>query len=227
MSRLTIGAKYLLYQQEYEDKSKQVRSFKKRFAFDKKRLIPSVAIYAGVNTDFVSDIYKTGEVTPKVGLLLQNNLSSDLNIITNVFYDRIGSDFSEFSYIVTATYSFADRWSVFFENQTRFQEAQNLTNLGSGLAFLYNRDLQINASGRFLVEGNAKGFYGGFGVSYRINKHRDAFKELDEKGNNAKDTPIKRYNKKQNGFFKRLFSIFTRKNKKQSTRKRTKRKRNN
>ena len=59
LGKFTIGAKYLLFQQEYEDKSKEVRSWKRRNAFDKKRLIPSVAIYAGINTDYVNDIYKT------------------------------------------------------------------------------------------------------------------------------------------------------------------------
>ena len=51
LSKLTLGAKYLVYQQEYDDKSKEVRSWKKRHAFDYKRLIPSVAIYVGMNTD--------------------------------------------------------------------------------------------------------------------------------------------------------------------------------
>lgn len=223
----TIGAKYLIYQQEYEDKSKEVRSWKRRNAFDKKRLIPSVAIYAGMNTDFVNDIYKTGSISPKAGILLQNNLSSDFNIITNFFYDKIGTDFSEFSYIVTGTINLSNRWSTFFENQTTFQKNQTNTNLGTGLAFLYNKDLQINTSARLLLEGKAQGYYAGFGVSYRINKHKDSFKELDDNGKDLKDTPISKYNKKQNSFFNRLFSIFTKKKGKKTTRKRVKRKRNN
>lgn len=224
--RFTIGAKYLLFQQEYEDKTKEVRSWKRRNAFDKKRLIPSVAIYAGLNTDMVNDIYKTGSLSPKAGILLQNNLNSEFNIITNVFYDYIGTDFAEFSYIITGTINISDRWSTFFENQTIFQKEQNNYNLGTGLAFLYSRNLQVNASGRFLFEGKSQGFYAGFGVSYRIDKHKDSYKELDENGKEIKDTPISNYNKKQNGFFSRLFSIFTKDKSKKKTRKRIKRKRN-
>lgn len=112
--KITIGAKYLVFQKEYKDKSKEVRSWKKRHAFDRNRLIPSVAIYAGVNTDMVNDIYKTGNMSPKIGILLQNNLSNDFNIITNLYYDKIGTDFSEFSYIITATQNFSDKWSGFF-----------------------------------------------------------------------------------------------------------------
>lgn len=226
LGRFTIGAKYLLFQQEYEDKTKEVRSWKRRNAFDKKRLIPSVAIYAGLNTDMVNDIYKAGSMSPKAGILLQNNLSSDFNIITNVFYDKIGTDFAEFSYIVTGTINISDRWSTFFENQTIFQKEQTNSNLGTGLAFLYSRNLQINASGRFLFEGKSQGFFAGLGVSYRIDRHKDSFKELDENGKEIKDSPISEYNKRKNGFFNRLFSIFTKDKSKKKTRKRVKRKRN-
>jgi hypothetical protein len=224
-SKLTIGAKYLVFQQEYKDKSKEVRSWKKRHAFDKKRLIPSVAVYAGLNTDLVDGIYKTGTMSPKAGILLQNNLSTDFNLITNVYYDKIGTDFSEISYIITGTFNFSDQWSAFFENQTVFQKYQNNTNLGTGLAYLFNSNLQINTSARFVLHGKAQGLYAGLGVSYRINKHKDAYKDLDDNGNDLKNTPISQYNKKQSGFFNRLFSIFT---KKKSTRKkRPKRRRNN
>jgi hypothetical protein len=164
-------------------------------------------------------------MSPKAGILLQNNLSNDFNVITNFYYDKIGTDFSEFSYIVTGTYTFSDRWSAFFENQTLFQKHQNNTNLGTGLAYLFTKDLQINTSARLLSEGQAQGFYGSVGVSYRINRHQDSYKEINEGGDIVKDTPVSRYNKKENGFFKRLFSIFTKKGSKNSSRNR--RKRNN
>ncbi|WP_319811349.1 transporter [Polaribacter sp. PL03] len=217
-SRMTIGAKYLVFQQEYEDKSKEVRSWKRRHAFDTKRLIPSVAVYLGMNTDFINEIHKTGSITPKVGILLQHNLTTDFNVITNFYYDNIGSDFSEFSYIITATQNFTDQWSAFFENQTIFKEYQNNTNLGLGVAYLYSRDLQFNTSGRLLFEGKSQGFYAGLGVSYRINRHRDSYKELDDNGLELKETPISKYNKSQNGFFNRLFSIFKKKDKSTRTR---------
>jgi hypothetical protein len=217
-SRMTIGAKYLVYEEEYENKSKKIRSWKRRNSFDTKRLIPSVAIYLGMNTDFVTEIHKTGSITPKVGVLLQHNLSKYFNLITNIFYDYMGSDFSEFSYIITATQSFSSRWSVFFENETIFQKHQNKTNLALGVAYLYSRDLQFNSSGRFLFEGEAQGFYASLGISYRINKHEDAYKELDENGEELKDTPISKYNKKQDSFFNRLFNIFKIKDKSVRTR---------
>ena len=225
LSRVTIGAKYLLFQQKYEDKSKETRSWKRRHAFDKKRLTPSIAIYAGLNTDFLNNIHKTGSISPKLGLLFQQNLSTDFNLVSNFFYDKIGTKFFEYSYIITATISFSDRWSTFFENQTVFQKYRNNINLGAGLAFLSNRNLQLNTSLRYVMEGKSEGVFASFGVSYRINKHKDSFKEKIPTIESAKDTPISNYNKKQKSFFKRLFGVFTKK--KKTNRKRSKRKRNN
>jgi hypothetical protein len=222
-SRMTIGAKYLVYQQTYKDKSKEIRSWKRKNTFDITRLIPSVAVSLGMNTDFVNDIHKTGSITPKVGVLLQQNLTQDFNVITNFYYDNIGTDFAQYSYIVTLTQNFSDRWSAFFENQTIFKEYQKNTNLGIGLAYLYRRNLQFNTSARFLFEGEAKGYYAGLGVSYRIDTHRDSFIALDNNGQELKDTPISTYNKKQNNFFNRILNIFKKKEK--TNRRRPERKR--
>ena len=224
LSNMTIGAKYLVYQQAYKDKSKEIRSWKRKNAFDLARLIPSVAVYLGMNTDFVNDIHKTGSITPKMGLLLQQNLTQDFNVITNFYYNNIGSDFAQYSYIITLTQSFSNRWSAFFENQMVFKKDQDNLDLGAGLAYLYSRNLQFNTSARLLFEGKTQGYYAGLGVSYRINKHQDPFKELDNEGGNLKETPISKYNKKQSNFFNRFLNIFRKKAKGSRTRSKKSRK---
>ena len=227
LSKFTIGAKYLLFEPVYKDISKEIRSWKKRNAFDKKRLIPSIAVYLGMNTDIVTEIHKTNNMTPKVGILLQHHLTNDLNVISNVFYDKIGTDFSEIYYVISATQNFSHRWSGFIEYQAIFQEYQENVNYGIGFAYLLSHNFQINISGRFLQEANSKDFYNAFGMSYRINKHQDSFISVGENGRQIKDTPILKYNKNQKrGFFSRLFSIFKKKTNKRAKRKRAKRKRN-
>jgi hypothetical protein len=226
LSNFTIGAKYLVFQPKYTDKTKEVRSWKRRKAFDFKRLIPSVAIYIGMNTDLVSDIYKTESITPKAGILLQHNLTNQFNVISNVYYDKIGTDFSEISYIITATHNFRSRWSGFLEHQATFIENQNNINFAAGVAYLFSKDFQINTSARYLMEGNASGFYAGLGASYRINKHKDSYKELDENGKEIKETPITRYNDEQKGgFFSRILNVFKKKEKNVGDRKRPTRER--
>lgn len=212
-SNISAGAKYLIYQKTYDDKSKEIRSWKKRYAFDKSRLIPSIALYLGVNAKFLNERGISENFTPKIGLLLQHNLTKNFNIITNVFYDNIGSDFSERSIIITATQNFSNRWSAFLEQQSIFQKSQSKLNIGIGFAYLYSRNLQFNTSGRFLLEGKTEGFYAGLGVSYRINQHRESFKITNTNSPKIKDTPISIYNKKQNNFFTRLFRVFKKKDK--------------
>ncbi len=206
LSDMNFGVKYLLYQQEFDDKTKEIRSWRQRQAFDWKRFIPSVALYAGVNTDVLHEIHQVGNASPKVGILLQNDLSQDFIIVSNIFLNKIGTENKEVSYIVTATYSLSDRWSTFFENQGVFSQYQNNSNIGTGLAYLFTRNLQLNASARFIVEDTIPGFYTSFGVSYRLNRHRDTFVDTDPFGNTLIDNTPK-FNKKK-GLFKRIFGIF-------------------
>jgi hypothetical protein len=218
--KLTIGAKYLIYEQKYKDKSKEIRSWVERNRFDFKRLIPTVAAYVGINTGVPDDVFVTKDFSPKAGVLLQNDLSDNFNIITNLYYDRIGTELPEFSYIVTATYSFSPRWSIFIENQTLFDKYKYQSNIGSGIAFLYNRNIQINSSVRLLADSSTSGFYSSVGVSYRFDRHVDKITKLDENGNPLKND--KGLDVKKRKFFNRLFgkvrNIFSKKSKRQASR---------
>jgi hypothetical protein len=62
------------------------------------------------------------------------------------------------------------------------------------------------------------------GVSYRIDKHQDPFIALDDKGKTLKETPISKFNKKQNNFFNRFLNIFKKKAKGSRTRSKKSRK---
>ena len=218
-SKLTVGAKYLVYEQKYTDKSKEIRSWVARNKFDLKRLIPSVAAYAGVNTGIPEDIYKTNSFSPKAGILLQNDLTNNFNIITNIYYDRIGTELPEFSYIITATFSYNNRWSIFIENQTMLDKIQAQSNIGSGIAFLYNRNIQINSSLRLLTDAKSSGFYSSIGASYRFDRHLDKVTELDENGKPVKND--KSFKVKERKLFGRLFgkvrNVFKKKGEKQAS----------
>jgi len=171
ISDFSVGAKYLVYHQEYEDKSKEIRSWKRRHAFDWKRAIPSIAVYIGMNTNLVNDIYKLEGITPKVGVLLQNNLSNKLNIITNIYYDNMNSSYSELIYIVTGTYAINDNWSTFLEHQGSYNNFQINNNFGTGIAYLANRHFQVDASTRLNFNGKTTEFYAGIGFSFRLDRH--------------------------------------------------------
>jgi hypothetical protein len=221
LSKFTLGAKYLLFEPVYKDATKEIRSWKKQNTFDKKRLIPSVGLYIGMHTDFLDTIHKKNRMSPKVGVLLQHNLTNNLNIVSNVFYDKIGTNSSEIYYVISTTQNFGYRWSGFIEYQEIFNKQQESSNYGIGFAYLFRNNFQINISGRVLQEDKTKGFYSSLGISYRIDKHQDSYTEQNENGLQIKDSSLRKYNKRQNnGFFARILRVFKKKPKRRRTRKR-------
>ncbi|MDY0781160.1 transporter [Tenacibaculum sp. IB213877] len=213
--QFTIGAKYLAYHPDYSKREKEIRSWRKRHSFDFRRWIPHVAPYIGLNFgSFLNDYHQRGGITPKVGVLLQNEFSNKLNVITNIYYNYIGGYLPEWSYVLTGTYNFNDKWSGFAEHQALFNKEEKQSNLGLGAAYLFNKNLQINGSLRATFQEETAGFYTSIGVSYRIDNHVDDFIELDEFGNKIEPEETQTYNK---GFFGKLFdkigSIFKKKDK--------------
>lgn len=215
LGQFTLGAKYLAFAPKYTDKGKEIRSWTKRHAFDSKRWIPHISAYAGINFgSFLNTPYKHGGITPKVGILLLNEFSNQFNLVSNVYYNYIGSDYPEWSYVVTGTYNFNDTWAGFAEHQAKFNTLEKTSNVGCGLAYLYSNDLQFNTSLRATFQESGVGVYASLGASYRLDRHQDKFIELDEFGNKIEEEEKQTYNK---GFFGRLIDkiirIFKKKDK--------------
>lgn len=215
LGELTLAAKYLVYKPNYEKKAKEIRSWRKRHSFGWDRWIPHVAVYGGINFGSLLPEYRNrGSITPKFGVLLQNELSNQFNVVTNIYYNYIGGYLPEFSYIITGTYNFNQQWSGFAEHQVLINKIEKQSNLGLGAAYLFSNDLQINASVKAIFQEESIGCYLGLGVSYRIDRHVDNFIELDEYGNKIEDIEKQTYNK---GFFGKLVdkikNIFKKKDK--------------
>lgn len=197
LSDLRIGAKYLIYQQEFTDKSKEIRSWKRRTAFDKKRLIPSVGVYVGFLPNFLSSEYKQEGMGLKGAVLLQNDINNRLVILSNLIVDEIMTDNMFYAYIVTATYAINQNWSFFVENVGKFQpDYAPEFQLGSGVAYLFSPDLQVDASVRTNIFDSYSYWYASTGFSWRLDKHTDPVITSNKSSTKSK-------NKK--GFFARLF----------------------
>ncbi|MCA0933788.1 transporter [Lutimonas saemankumensis] len=175
-SKLTLGAKYLVYKPEYADKSKEIRSWKARHSFDKKRLIPAVGVYAGLNTNLLTDLHKNPEgISPRFAIYTQNDLSERLIVLLNFIADKAFTNEAENSYIITVTYSLFENWSIFGENQGFFRKnVPNDFQFGAGGAYLVNPNMQVDFSGRIIVDSRGDNTYlFGGGVSWRLDKHKD------------------------------------------------------
>lgn len=200
LSDLTVGFKYMVYQQEFTDRSSEIRSWKKRTAFDFKRFIPSVGIYGGVHTTFIGKDYKQEEMTFKGAILLQNDFTSRLVVLTNLIADHISSDYENYSYIVTMTYAIDELWSFFVENQGVFRESYRPHyQFGTGAAYLFSPDLQLDASIRTNFFDTYSYIYLSAGFSWRLDRHVD---QIIYKQTGPPKVKVK---KNRNGFFSRLF----------------------
>ncbi len=207
LNQLTIGAKYLVYMPKYLDKSKEIRSWKKKTRFDWKRLIPSVAVYAGANIPITESFiggnspgYIKGSFSPRIAIYTQNDFTDRFIFLMNLIMDKIGSGQRENSYILTGTYTLDKKLSVFAEHQGIFKD-NNIPNdyqFGGGVAYLLTRNMQADVSVRSISDRDGSTFLVGAGLAWRLDRHRDQFKTVDSDGKETKE-------KKEGNLFSRLF----------------------
>jgi hypothetical protein len=196
----TIGAKYLVYDpyKNSGDEKPNLYSYHANRTFKWSSLIPAVAVYAGANFDTKNNSYLPPDIegfSPKVMIATQNNFSGGWVLVMNLIKDRIGTDFSEFQYILTLTHSFNPQWVIFAETQGIDSEyyADNLFRFGG--AYLWSKDFQLDTALTLNTKDTPSVFSVNFGVSYRLDFHKD--KEIDN-GNSKEDADKRKPKKKKN-----------------------------
>lgn len=199
----TLGAKYLVFDplKNAEEDKPNLYSYWANKKFKWKSLIPAVAVYVGANYDTKNNPYTAPDVegfSPKVAVISQNNFAGGWVFVINLIKDRIGSDFSEFQYILTLTHSFNPKWVVFGETQGIKSDfyADNLFRFGG--AYLWSKDFQLDTALTLNTKDTPSVFSVNFGASYRFDNHKD--KEIDN-GNTAKlESKRKVRKRKRNDF---------------------------
>lgn len=196
----TIGAKYLVYDpyKNAEEDKPNLYSWKANHQFKWKTLIPAVAVYAGANFDTKNNPYTAPGVegfSPKIAVISQNNFSGGWVFVINLIKDHIGTDDSDFQYILTLTHSFNPKWAVFGEAQGIKSDfyADNLFRFGAG--YLWSKDFQLDTALTFNTKDTPSVFGVNFGASYRFDFHKD--KEIDN-GNSAKEEGKRQSRSKKN-----------------------------
>ena len=151
---MTLGAKYLIYDpfKNYVEKE-NIYSWKANKKFKWRQFIPAFSMYAGANfnvgdTPFnyaPADI-KEPSFSPKVTAIAQNHFGGRWVLVTNLTYDKIGTDFASFNYILTLTRGFNAQWSGFIENQGYMGDYYSDGVFRIGAAFLFDKHMQVDAS---------------------------------------------------------------------------------
>jgi len=194
----TFGAKYLVYDpyKNSEEEKPNLYSYHANRGFKWKFLIPAVSVYAGINLDSKNNPFTAPDVegiSPKVMIATQHNFSGGWVFVMNFLKDRIGSDFSDFQYILTLTKSVGQQWAVFGEAQGINSDfyADNLFRFGG--AYLWNQDFQLDTALTFNTKDTPSVFSVNFGASYRLDFHKDP--EVDN-GTSAEDEAARKSRKK-------------------------------
>jgi hypothetical protein len=209
LSQLTIGGKYLVYMPTYMDRSKEIRSWKAKTKFDWKRLVPSVAIYAGANIPVTKNFirgnfpgYVNDTFSPRIAVYTQNNFTDQFVFLMNLIMDKIGSGTKENSYILTGTYTLNNKLSFFAEHQGIFKDKDipNDFQFGAGAAYLFDKNKQVDLSIRAISDRDGSTFLVGAGFAWRFDKHNDKFKLIGSDGDVNSDD-----DEKKGGFFSRIF----------------------
>ena len=170
-----IGAKYLVYDPNKNKSDKpNLYSYHANRGFKWSSLIPAVSVAGGVNFDSENNPYTAATVdglSYRGSLITQNNFAGGWVFITNLILDRIGSDQTDFNYILTLTHSFNPKWVLFAETQGIKSDfyADNLFRFGGG--YLLSKNLQLDTALTLNTKDTPSVLNISFGASYRIDRH--------------------------------------------------------
>ncbi|WP_289044361.1 transporter [uncultured Olleya sp.] len=203
---LTLGAKYLVYDpyKKLGEEKPNIFSYHANRKFRWSSLIPAVSIYVGANYDAKNNSYVPytnpltrpnyeGGFSPKVMIATQHNFNSGWVLVMNFAKDRIGSDYSDFQYILTLTKAINQQWVLFGETEGIKSDyyADNLFRFGG--AYLWNKDFQLDTAVTFNTKDTPSVFSFNFGASYRLDFHKDPDTDIDN-GTNV----LEEYERKAN-----------------------------
>lgn len=168
-----LGLKYLVYDpfKNYEEKV-NIYSWKANHKFKWRQLIPAVSVYAGANLNFSDNQFlPVGEelstISPKVMVISQHIFPKAFVFVTNIFMDKISTNNQSLGYILTLTKGFNEQWSGFIENKAIKGDYYADGIFSVGAAYLFSKNLQVDASISKNYKDTPSLLYGGIGISWR------------------------------------------------------------
>lgn len=195
--RNRVGLKYLVYDpyKNPERNKPNLYSWRANYKFQFKNLLPAVSVYAGANFVLGDNPFYVGDATisPRVMIATQSRLTPRFVLITNIAYDRIGTEFPETSYIISLSHAFRNpKWSFFLENQGIQSDRYADMLLRSGIAHLLSDKFQVDINLGASLKNTPSRIFGTIGGSYRFDFHKDEIKAIEDQKANENGGEIKK-----------------------------------
>ena len=184
-SRSRLGLKYLIYDpfKNPEANKPNLYSWRANHKFQFKNLLPAVSLYGGANFVLGDNPFYVEDPTLSYrGMIAtQSRLTPRFVLITNIAYDRIGTDFPELSYLISLSHAFRNpKWSVFAEHQGIQSDRYSDVLLRGGLAYLVMENLQLDFNMGASFKNTPSRIFIGLGGSYRMDFHKDSLVPIED-----------------------------------------------
>jgi hypothetical protein len=184
-SRNRLGIKYLLYDpyKNPERTKPNLYSWRANNKFQLKDLVPAVSVYAGATFTLGDNPFYPEDpiVAPRAMIATQSSITSRLVLISNLIYDKIGTDFPEMEYLISLSHAFKNpKWSVFIENQGIKSDRYADILFRTGIAHLFSKSFQADINVGASIKNTPTRMFGALGFSYRVDFHQDEIKAIDD-----------------------------------------------
>ena len=178
-SRHRLGLKYLIYDpyKNPERNKPNIYSWRANNVFQLRNLIPAVSLYGGATFNLGDNPFYPEDptVSPRAMVATQSKLSPRFVLISNIAYDRIGTDFPEYSYLLSIQHAFRNpKWSVFLEHQGIKSDRYQDLLLRTGVAHLFSPSFQADVNLGASFKTTPTRIFGTLGFSYRLDFHQDS-----------------------------------------------------
>lgn len=174
LNRALLGAKFLIYDpvKNYEEKP-NLYSWKANHKFSFRQFIPAVALYGGFNINMAREkflfpnVEKENAFTLK-GMIITQNQFGRYTFLTNIILDKFPSARNSIDYVVSLTRGFNSRFSGLLELQG-FNNEYYKDHYGRiGAAYLFKKNVQIDASIGKNFKHDPGMIFGGIGLAWRF-----------------------------------------------------------
>jgi hypothetical protein len=201
-----LGLKFLLYDpyKNPERNKPNIYSWRANNKFQLKNLLPAISLYGGANFVLGDNPYYVGDptISPRGMIATQSRLTPRFVLITNVAYDRIGTEDPELSYLISLSHAFRNpKWSFFMEHQGIDSERYSDVLLRGGIAHLLNENIQVDMNMGASFKNTPSRIFINLGGSYRFDFHQDKMVPIEDQsaGENGGDIDKNAMKKQQKG----------------------------